>query len=1026
MYNMRFNRVNLDDLQHFITQGDEEKVAAILQRLVDDVHIKKDICTSYFNNVSNKSKILLGLFKLLQSLRPRLAGNASYIIGTLAESEVYRHEIMNLLLNSSKGAIKNALKNLTSMMLADDDETIINAAGTLGTLAESSEGRNWIVNQDIISHTISSITNLLSSRNLWIANNAALVLARLTISEVGCKVIINHRDSDRILSELIEALGADKAGRGMNAAFAVGRMCDIKESRSKLLALDNSPKMLSSLAEMLACPDLGSGKNACYAVSCLAASEDGHDQTVHSKHAAFIFIQLVNLLNTNDAETGWFAAMTLRTLASRKDGLLQLRKNSTIVKSIQEVLQKKFVSSDIKAELEEALKLLERLQKPPPPVLQGNGEDAIIITWNETVQYNGLPVKYKLQQGDQSVYVGEDRTFTLSKLKPDTQYEFRLKLISEGDESPFSEIACIKTPESTPSAPVELEIQSVTSCKVELIWKEPLEKNGNIVAYEIYEASQSMPKPSLNTDGDNVTISWKFPETLEENVNQFQLLIDGKVVYTGQETQYKMTSAPIKNKEYKFRVYLWTKEGEIIQSEILVTAISLQLETTDTVDTKDYSEYLESQEVTSVDEVNSEVDTIKSSRTTTKSETKTSKVKQRKEKKTSKNKNAKSATESSVETEIKGKQEKSKSTNKKAKQPKNHCHPVKKSKSISHHSSHRKYSDSYLSKDDSLDSINRLLAKISYDDLKSKDSSQSLTNSSSNSSKETRPTVVRTSSNQQDRIKEKVKSIKQMVSANINAKSARPKSMSKSASLDSIRELHLKKHRSIKLPLENSSRYSVLQPLEKKRSGKPVEQSENNVRYSSGNGQKSIPSYHAVDNIDLENMTSSSPWPGQHYQDYEDSSDSIFTKEDDSAGYSKWSYPNHPHTPSSKDPVVLQKYNLELKLHSQSDIKAMPIKKRFIPMRMKPVFESQTNPIGSNPNHHNSNNNNNSNSSNPHQRITKAKANLPELGSASSSTSNNRSYHSGNHGNERISANYFTGVATIPPIDQKSQLSKLS
>lgn len=44
--------------------------------------------------------------------------------------------------------------------------------------AESSEGRNWIVNQEIIPHTISSVTNLLSSRNLWVANNAALVLAR--------------------------------------------------------------------------------------------------------------------------------------------------------------------------------------------------------------------------------------------------------------------------------------------------------------------------------------------------------------------------------------------------------------------------------------------------------------------------------------------------------------------------------------------------------------------------------------------------------------------------------------------------------------------------------------------------------------------------------------------------------------------------------------------------------------------------------------------------------------------------------
>ena len=71
MYNMKLNRINLDDLQHCINQGDEEKAAIILQRLVDEVHIKKDVCASYFSAVTNKTKMLLGLFHLLQSLRPR-------------------------------------------------------------------------------------------------------------------------------------------------------------------------------------------------------------------------------------------------------------------------------------------------------------------------------------------------------------------------------------------------------------------------------------------------------------------------------------------------------------------------------------------------------------------------------------------------------------------------------------------------------------------------------------------------------------------------------------------------------------------------------------------------------------------------------------------------------------------------------------------------------------------------------------------------------------------------------------------
>lgn len=67
-------------------------------------------------------------------------------------------------MTSSKSTVKNVLKNLTSMMLAEDDETIINAAGTLGTLVKLLVIQPWwqlsfllldyiILNEDpIISH----------------------------------------------------------------------------------------------------------------------------------------------------------------------------------------------------------------------------------------------------------------------------------------------------------------------------------------------------------------------------------------------------------------------------------------------------------------------------------------------------------------------------------------------------------------------------------------------------------------------------------------------------------------------------------------------------------------------------------------------------------------------------------------------------------------------------------------------------------------------------------------------------------
>lgn len=105
-------------------------------------------------------------------------------------------------------------------------------------------------------------------------------------------------------------------------------------------------------------------------------------------------------------------------------------------------------------------------------------------------------------------------------------------------------------------------------------------------------------------------------------------------------------------------------------------------------------------------------------------------------------------------------------------------------------------------------------------------------------------------------------------------------------------------------------------------------------------------------------------------------------------------------------------------MHAQNEIKTMPIKKKFIPLRMKPVFETQPTYANISPTSHHNNNSNINNNNHLPQRPTLA--NLPELNTPNSSSSNRRSL-SGNHGTEKISANYFTGVATIPPIDQKFQ-----
>ena len=66
----------------------------------------------------------------------RIAGNASYVIGSLAETALGCSRIVRLCAASSEEESSEILKSLTSLLdVTDTDlETVLNAAGTLGTL----------------------------------------------------------------------------------------------------------------------------------------------------------------------------------------------------------------------------------------------------------------------------------------------------------------------------------------------------------------------------------------------------------------------------------------------------------------------------------------------------------------------------------------------------------------------------------------------------------------------------------------------------------------------------------------------------------------------------------------------------------------------------------------------------------------------------------------------------------------------------------------------------------------------------
>ncbi|CAL1540802.1 unnamed protein product, partial [Lymnaea stagnalis] len=482
---MACNWANLDYFAQLL--GEDQRAHTALEMLVDDLHTDKEHTISTFLSHSGSEDFLWGLVRLLGNISPRVAGNAAYIIGTLAESELGCLRILSLAKGRHNKESKKILNDLTRMLAFDDPESVMNAAGTLGTLAESLEGREWMLSETCIDDMLDHVAALLGADNLWTASNAALVLARLCISEGGCLSILKHSHSQTILARVIQALGVDEAGRGMNAAFAIGRLCDMDSGRQRLLQLPDCNKMISSLSKMLSCEDTGASKNACFALSCLAASLDGHGRLLSNANSDNVVNTLARLLMAEDSETGWFAAMTLRTLASQPKGCLKLREFPQVQSALKKIEQLSEVNPDLKDEVLITLEILKHLDPPEPPTITVLGPNLCEASWMPVSTKSGFDVRYQLYEGNNCCYTGPSCQFEVKTLTPHTTYNFKIRAITDVDESPFSEATTVTTEEDIPEAPQNVCVLGATATQLKVGWDPPVKFHGIPKGYYVYQ-----------------------------------------------------------------------------------------------------------------------------------------------------------------------------------------------------------------------------------------------------------------------------------------------------------------------------------------------------------------------------------------------------------------------------------------------------------------------------------------------------------------------------------------------------------
>ncbi|XP_038638522.1 uncharacterized protein LOC119955936 [Scyliorhinus canicula] len=585
-----------------------------LQQAVDTLvlglHRDKEALVRSFLEDPSSPQLLEALCSSLTPGETRLCSNVAYILGTIAENVVGAQRLVTVaqtqLLESD-----SLLGNLNSMLKWTDTVAVMNAAGTLCTMAETNEGRQWLLNDSHIEEIMVNVTALLDSINEWTVSNAALVLARIAICESGCRKLLEQYNSRHTLCKLIASLGVDEAGCGTSAAFALGRLCDLDVGRSQILDLEEATNMITALEKMMATGDTGGSKNACFALSCLATDKDGHAHILMNPVFPEILNTLCVLLESKEQESAWFAAMTLKVLGSHPKGVVKLREHPKVSTLLKTVACSPTAGKDLLEEVDFTLRKLQPLSKPPSPLVDVLNINSIRITWSRVTLDNGLEVTYSLFDGDKRLYKGPDCSYVLTNVKLCKEYAFKLHVSTEGDDGLYSDVTTVTVEESVPSCPLEFRVIGCTPTQLKLAWAPPAEPNGVIKCYVVYRgdtviesttdrscivsgltpsksygfhvcactskgkgerstlaASTADPgnhapsKLTLNVLGRNeMFITWDMPEVPLGRLFNFELCMNGKVVYLGPDRSFTARRLTA-NTEYTCAVSAITSEGK--------------------------------------------------------------------------------------------------------------------------------------------------------------------------------------------------------------------------------------------------------------------------------------------------------------------------------------------------------------------------------------------------------------------------------------------------------------------------------
>ncbi|CAF1343175.1 unnamed protein product [Adineta steineri] len=604
-YFLRFKSNNEDD--HI-----SKSIRHALEYFVDDLKYDRNKTIDYFFNQPTMNNIFLFITQLLLSDDNCICVNSAYIIGSIIEIENGLELFLSIF---TVNCTIDVIQRLCQLLTHSDFDCVLNATGILGTICSSKEGRDFILNHTSINDIVSNIAMLLNSINVWIAGNAALVLARITIEGIGCHLILTHNKHHEILNQLLTALDINDANRSTNLAFTIARLIEEEDGKKILINNCEQNHFFEILLKMLEInPDKSINKNACYALSCLCTSQYGYQLCIQSKILFYqILVAIEKILLSYDHETVWFALMSLTSIA-KYDGANEYLCYSKNLLKIIKLIQDKWIDfKDIQDESKLLWFMLHKHIKPNQPRIDSIRNISVHISWDSYMNScNEQDIQYCILLDDVPIKITRKTNYLLNDLKSNTLYNVKIQYRTTQGESMPSDATVFQTDDELviPSI-INLHVVRTAMTAVRIAW-ESLDINtchsfkgyqtyiddieyefttqcgitiGSLAIDTMYSISVCVvtmkgkgPCSSINVKTDSagdclpapptfpvigrreLHIKWQAPEVISGRFSRYELICNGRCIYSGTEQEYHATMLK-SNTEYTIAVVLITNDG---------------------------------------------------------------------------------------------------------------------------------------------------------------------------------------------------------------------------------------------------------------------------------------------------------------------------------------------------------------------------------------------------------------------------------------------------------------------------------